>query len=250
VRKTLLGLREAVGTVARSRSVGFGLAALAVALGVLALLKSTLAGAIVIGALILAFAGVAVYGLILRDRFGGLWQIVDDIDEWDIQDDRGAKVVLTKTRKLRFLQNGVFAIRDWAWGSGKFDQNYSCEPGFAADHFWHDGRHNVVVSLRETKRRGDIESFVIKREFTDSFCEESETVHAEIMTETEQLTIKVIFPTSRPPKKAWASRRKDEAANKKHKKLDIHGGVDGRQFITHTLTRPDLGENYVVGWDW
>jgi hypothetical protein len=250
VRKTLLGLSEAVGTVARSRSVGFGLAALAVALGVVALLKSPIAGAIIIGSLILVFAGVAFYGLILRDRFGGLWQIIDDIDEWDIPDDTGKLVLLTKTRKLRFLQNGVFAIRDYAWGSGKVDGNYSCAPGHAADHFWHDGRHNVVVSLRETKRRGDIEDFTIKREFADSFCEDSESVHAEIMTETQQLTIKVVFPGSRPPTKAWASSRSDEAANKKHSKLDIHGGVDGRQFVTHTLTRPKLGENYVVGWDW
>jgi hypothetical protein len=224
---------------------------LAVALGAVALLKSPTAGAIVIGTIVFALVAVGLYGLILRDRFGGLWEIIDDIDEWDIQDADGKRVLLTKTRKLRFLQNGVFAIRDWAWGSGSFDANYSCSPGSAVDHFWHDGRHNVVVSLRETKGRGDVEDFTIKREFTDSFCEASETVHAEIMTETHQLTIKVIFPPSRPPKKAWVSRRKDEAANKKHRPLSIQGGgPDARQFITHTLIRPTLGENYVVGWDW
>jgi hypothetical protein len=244
------GLRDALETVIRSRAVAFVLALVAVGLGVVALLKSPVAAAIVIAAVVLAFTAVGVYGLLLRDRFGGLWEIIEDTDEWDIQDSVGELVLLTKTRRLRFLQNGVFAIRDYAWGDGDYQDGYSCNPGVAVDSFHHEGRHNVVVSLRETKQRGDVGDFQIQRTFVDSFRNESESVHADILTATQQLTIRVVFPPTRPPKRAWTTSHSAKAAQKKPHLLTPTGDPDGRQYIAHILRRPKLGEEYIVGWEW
>jgi hypothetical protein len=250
LRNAGAGLRDALETVIRSRAVAFLLALVAVGLGVVALLKSPVAAAIVIAALVISFTAVGIYGLLLRDRFGGLWEIIADTDEWDIRDASGNLVLLTKSRKLRFLQNGVFAIRDYAWGDGQYEDGYSCDPGVAVDNFRQEGRHNVVVSLRETKRRGDVGDFQIQRTFIDSFRNQSESVHADILTMTQQLTIKVMFPADRPPTRAWAISHSAKAAQKQPHTLSPKGAADGRQYVEHTLRRPKFGEEYIVGWDW
>lgn len=82
-----------------------------------------------LAALLVSFSGLGLYALILRDRFGGLYEAISDESEWDIHDASGTEAVLTRTRRLHFLQNGVFAIRDYAWGDGDVLADYQCSPG-------------------------------------------------------------------------------------------------------------------------
>ncbi len=197
------GASEAFLTVARSQVVSFGLALAGVGIAAVAFFASPLAGAIVSAALLISFSTLGVYALILRDRFGGLYESISDDSEWDIHDASGTEAVLTRTRKLHFLQNGVFAIRDYAWGDGDVLADYQCSPGVRVDTYGAAGKKNIVISLRETKERGDTETYVITRRMRDMFPAESEWVATEIVLPTQSMAIIVRFPADRPPSGAW-----------------------------------------------
>lgn len=244
----LRGTREAIRTIASSRTAAFGVALFGIGLGVLGLFRNPFAGAIVLAAVFVAFSLVGVYGLILRNRFGGLYAIVDDVDVWEIKDATGQNATMTKTRTMRFLQDGVFAIRDYAWGKGDLRADYDCTPGHPADYFTYDGRQNVLVSLRETKRRGDIETYTIKRRCVGTFTESREWVQAEILHETKQLTMTVIFPPDRPPQRAWLSQR--SRGQDWRENLVIDGTPSGQQRIEKILVEPRRGDAYTLSWDW
>jgi hypothetical protein len=242
------GASEAFLTVARSPVVSFVLGAVSLGLAILAFFASPLAGAIVFAALLLSFSGLGVYALILRDRFGGLYEAIVDESEWDIHDASGAEAVLTRKRKLRFLQNGVFAIRDYAWGDGDVLADYQCSPGVRVDTYGAAGKKNIVISLRETKKRGDVETYLITRQMKDMFPAESEWVATEISLPTQTATISVRFPADRPPSGAWLRCSSDP--DHVHATLPIQGSPDGRHRIEARVPKPRLRETYTIWWDW
>jgi hypothetical protein len=50
----------------------------------------------------------------------------------------------------------VVAIRDHTWGDGDLFANYSCQPGVPVDVYEDCSKYNVLISLRETKDKGDV----------------------------------------------------------------------------------------------
>ena len=247
-RAVVQGGTEAVLTAARSSVAMFGLTLLGVGLAILAFFADPLAGAILLGAMIVAFSGLGIYALILRDRFGGLYETISDASDWDIHDKTGADAALTKTRSLRFLQNGVFAIRDYAWGNGDVLADYKCAPGEAVDFYSAAGKQNIVISLRETKRRGDTGDYVITRQMKNMFPDQSEWVATEITQPTRLMSITVRFPADRPPSGAWLKRSSDP--DHKRSNLRVEGSPDGRQKISVQVAKPKLRETYTVWWEW
>jgi|GEM_PF-2109746 len=244
----LRATREAFFTVVRSRTTSFLLAVTGLGLGVLALFTEPLAGAVLLSSLVLAFVAVGLYALILRDRFGGLYEVLDDESLWDLRDSAGTDALLTRTRTLRFLQDGVFAIRDYAWGNGDVLADYSCDPGYPADYYSAGGRHNVVISLRDTKRRGDVDTYTIKRRTTDMFLGSSEWVSTETLQTTRRLTLTVLFPVSRIPVEAWLDRSSRPEHARKRLRAEVHSG--GRQKLSVTLHDPPLRETFTIWWRW
>jgi len=242
------GASEAVLTVARSPVASFALAVVSIGLAALALVANPLAGAVVLAALLVSFGVLGVYALLLRDRFGGLYEAISDESEWDIHDASGAKAVLRRTRRLRFLQNGVFAIRDYAWGDGDVLADYQCSPGVWVDTYGAAGKKNIVISLRETKKRGDTDTYVITRQMKNMFPAESEWVATEIVLPTQVMAITVRFPADRPPSGAWLRCSSDP--DHKRSTLPVEGSPDGRQRIEVRVAKPRLRETYTVWWDW
>jgi hypothetical protein len=53
----------------------------------------------------------------------------------------------------------VIAFEDYAWGDGDVLAEYKCSPGFEADRYLEGDRWNILISLRETKHRGDVQDF-------------------------------------------------------------------------------------------
>ncbi len=242
------GASEGFLIVARSPIASFGFGFLGLVAVGLAYLKDPVAGAIVLGALIVGFSSLGVYALILRDRFGGLYEAISDESEWDIHDGNGSEAVLVRRRRLRFLQNGVFAIRDYAWGDGDVLAGYEISPGVKADTYTVAGKRNVVISLRETKRRGDVETYLITRRMQNMFGNDSEWVATEVVLPTQEVKISVRFPADRPPQGAWLKRNSDP--DHKQEELSIEGGGDRRQKVSVRIARPKLYETYTVWWKW
>jgi hypothetical protein len=242
------GASEGFLTVARSPAASSGIAVLGLVAAALAYLKDPVAGAVILGSLIVAFSSLGVYALILRDRFGGLYETISDESDWDIHDSAGFEAVLVRRRRLHFLQNGVFAIRDYAWGDGDLLADYEISPGVRADTYTVAGKRSVVISLRETKRRGDVETYLITRRMRNMFVKDSEWVATEVTLPTQEVKITVRFPADRPPQGAWL--KQNSAPDHKQQKLPIEGGEDRRQTVSVRIQRPKLYETYTVWWKW
>lgn len=224
-----------------------GLGLIGLALGVIGLFKEPLAGAIILAAIILAFSLLGFYGFILRTRMGDPYEVIESEDCWDLVDDAGQDAWFVRTRQLRFLQDSVSAVREAARGDGRITEDYDCTPYKKADEFWSGGWHNVVISLRETKRRGDELPLTVKRHYLGSFTKSSESVDAMVTHDTRKHSIRVVFPADRPPKDVWFTRSSN---TNRREPLTREGLNSGRQQVVKTIPTPRRGETYTISWDW
>ena len=98
-----------------------------------------------------------------RARYRGMYAILDYDSALDILDREGEKAIITRRQVIRFLQDNVVAIHDHAWGDGELFAEYKCQPGVPVDIYEDGSKHNVLISLRETKNRGDVIELWIER---------------------------------------------------------------------------------------
>jgi hypothetical protein len=107
----------------------------------------------------------------------------------------------------------------------------------------------LLISLRETKRRNDVDEFNISWKLKDSFVREHELWETEILHKTKQLKVKIIFPASRLPRRAWI----EEHLRRRRRLLgpeSIHSLHDGRWQLSWRSDNPRLNERYQVHWEW
>src|SRR5262245_48042183 len=65
-----------------------------------------------------------------------------------LHDVKGAKATFHRTQKVRFLQDGVRAILDHAWGDGILLTHYEHSAGPLEDSFMDHGRRHLVIDLK------------------------------------------------------------------------------------------------------
>jgi hypothetical protein len=182
-------------------------------------------------------------------QYHGMYEILDYDATLEIADARGEKAVLTRREVVRFLQDNVVAIHDHAWGDGKLFARYRCQPGVPVDFYEDGSKHNILISLRETKNRGDEVEFWIERVIRNGFPGEQEWLETEIDHWMMQLKLAVVFPRDRPARRATLSRRstgKTTLLSQKHFALL----PDGRQKLTWDTKRPKLHDRYTIKWVW
>lgn len=189
-------------------------------------------------------------GLAGRLRYApGLYEVLEHDVHLTLKDRQGQRAAYEKHQRVRFLQDHVIAFQDTAWGDGDIFVNYRCSPGKAVDRYREGHRHRVLISLRETKQRGDTEEFYISRDIHQGFLTNHEYLHTEIYHRTHRLQMRVTFPHSHPPKAAWLT----EANTNRTADLDsnaIQKLPDGRKQIVWRKARPRLHEGYILAWDW
>jgi len=183
-------------------------------------------------------------------HYHGMYEILDYDSTLEIADPKGEKAILTRREVVRFLQDNVVAIHDHAWGDGELFARYRCQPGVPVD-FCEDGsKWNVLISLRETKNRGDVVKFWIERVIKGGFLEKNEWLETEIDHLMKRLKLSVIFPKGRPCRKATLSRRstgKTVLLTQKH----FAFLPDGRRHkLTWETKRPKLHDRYTIKWVW
>ena len=184
-----------------------------------------------------------------RVRYHGMYEILDYDAVLEIRDSKGRKAVLTRQETVRFLQSNVVAIHDHAWGDGELFVKYQCQPGVPVDFYEDGSKHNVLISLRETRNRRDIIELWIERVIRDGLLEDHEWFETEIDHWMKQLKLSVVFPKSRPCRRATLSRRstgETTALPQKHFALL----PDGRQKLTWETRRPKLHDRYTIKWVW
>ena len=182
-------------------------------------------------------------------RYHGMYEILVYDSTLEILDAKGKKAVVTRQEVVRFLQDNVVAIHDHAWGDGEQFAKYRCQPGVPVDFYEDGSKHNVLISLRETRNRGDVVELWIERVIRNGFLKKEEWFETEIDHLMRTFKRSVIFPKKRPCRRATLSRRstgKTTLLSQKHFALL----PDGRQKLTWETKRPKLHDRYTIKWAW
>ena len=179
----------------------------------------------------------------------GMYEVLDYQVQVEIKDAKGKNVLHRKREKVRYLQSNIIAYQDQVWGEGEFLVNYRCSPGKAVDRYREGHKTRILISLGETRDRGDQDEFIIEREIHDGYLAEREYVETEISHRTRQLTMQVLFPAARPPRQATIMEKL-----RNRKQLLSHSALkqlpDGRWQLTWQTGKPLLYERYLLSWEW
>ena len=179
----------------------------------------------------------------------GIYEVLSHEATLEIKDSKGHKAHLHKRQQVRYLQNNVIAYRDQAWGDGDALLNYCCSPGIEVDRYKPAHTTYIVISLRETKQRGDIDEYDIQWDAKDAFTRSREAWVTEISHRTTQIKLQIIFPTGRPPHNIKMTER---YRNRVHEidRANYQQMADGRWLISWQMQHPRINERFLFEWDW
>ena len=187
--------------------------------------------------------------LLSRRAQEGMYEVLNYDSVLELQDPRGEVAVFKRQQKVRFLQDNIIAYQDFAWGDGNILADYKCSPGAPVDQYQDGYRYNILISLRETKNRGDVLDFNIERTVTGGFTKPNEWRQVMLQHRTRKLRIAVIFPRERPCQRATLTERN---LNRTRVLAEDHLSMlsDGRQMLAWETTKPRLFEMYTLKWQW
>ncbi len=179
----------------------------------------------------------------------GMYEVLELDSRLELKDTKGQKAVSYKREKVRFVQDNIIAYQDKAWGDGDIFADYKVSPGVAVDRYRDGYRYRILISLRETKKRGDIEEFQIERTIKDGFIKPSEDWQIDVDHPTRRLSIAVVFPAKRFPKQVTLI----EQNTTRTTPLGLENRLilpDGRLQVMWSTERPRLFEAYNLHWEW
>ena len=123
------------------------------------------------------------------------------------------------------------------------------KPGVVVDRYQEGDRWHVLVSLRSTKQRGDMEDFYIERTVKNGFVKKEEWCQVEIRNPTRKLRISVILPKSRHSRQSQInqrSRHHTTSLSSDH----IEELPDGRQMLWWEAYDLRPLEIFTLKWRW
>jgi len=121
-----------------------------------------------------------------------------------LHDASGASATLSRRRaRVRFLRDRTFSIRDRVWGDGVVSPITDVEPGIVVDQFQEGDQLHSLISLREPKRRGELETVRVTHEMVDCFRADHEWFEVDVDVPTRSLRVEIHFPRNRAPRTAW-----------------------------------------------
>jgi len=179
----------------------------------------------------------------------GLYEVLDYETRLELHDVSGHDVTYFKRQRVRFLQNSIIAYQDQAWGDGDIFAEYQCSPGIPVDRYREGHRYRILISLRQTKNRGDIEEFHIQRRIIDGFTHATEDFQTEVDHRTHKLTSTIIFPKERLPQEVIVIEQKagrTQVLDREHFQIL----PDGRCQVTWQTAHPKHFEAYILRWKW
>lgn len=178
-----------------------------------------------------------------------MYEILDYESTWEMLDTEGRIAIFRKRQRVKFLQNNIIAFEDYAWGDGEIFVDYKCAPGVVVDRYREGDRWNILISLRGTKNKDDVEEFYIERTVKNGFTNSEEWQQAEIRRRTKRLQMNVIFPSGRPCRTAVINQRSQNrpvVLGPEH----FRTLPDGRQLLTWETSQVRSYDVYTLKWQW
>lgn len=231
----------------RSPVTGTVAGVLSVAVSITAFLRDPTAGALLLGFFVLAGTLIALVGLRRRDEYGGAYEALSEIHEWIIDDVKGVQAQLIKHRTLRIMQPAVFTLVDYAWGDGD-QEEVLCSPFEIVHQFLGaDGRYISIIALGEPRQPDDIVEYTFRRVLKGTFVDTTNWCQSELIHDTRELTLRIVFPVGKEPLEAYFWR---QTSRYKRQELRVSHGYGGRAAISKTLRWPEKNELYTISWTW
>jgi hypothetical protein len=179
----------------------------------------------------------------------GIYEVLEREIRLELKDPHGKEAIFHKRQRVRFLQDNIIAYEDKAWGDGKIFEDYKCSPGVPVDSYRDGYRWRILISLRKTENRGDVEEFNIQRTIKNGFRQKREDLQSDIDHRTHKMSLSVVFPPQRLPKHAWLIEQKRNRTTELGRE-NFHILPDGREQVTWTTDKPKLHEAYILRWEW
>lgn len=186
---------------------------------------------------------------IFAERVVGLYEVLSLEHELELFDAGGKKAVYRKREDIRVLQDYMMAYYDQAWGDGELFADYKCSPGVAVDRYRDGYKYQVLISLRQVKRRGDTIHINIERTVRNGFTQKLESSETDISHRMRHLSLFIIFPKTRHCKRISLIEKNDGHETP----LSLTQAEilpDGRQRISWATEKPRLFETYRLKWEW
>jgi hypothetical protein len=198
---------------------------------------------------LLSFLAKLAQRILGKRMYPGECEILEYTGCLTLLDAQGKHAVFSKHERARFLQDNVIAHQDIAWGVADIFAKYVCSPGVLVDIYREGYRYRILISLRETKNRGDIEDFHIERTILDGFTSPVEDFQYDIFRPMRCFSLSVVFPKDRHPKTVMLIEQNTTRRvplGPKHQSLL----PDGRLQVTWKTRKPRLFESYIIQWLW
>ena len=133
----------------------------------------------------------------------GMYEVLEYESTLELLDRQGKRASFKKHEKVRYRQNNIIAYQDQGWSDGQSLLDYRCSPGVVVDQYRPGQKTYILISLRESKRRGDVDEFHMEWGLREAFVRAREQWETEINHRTRQLQMRLIFPKTRPPVRVW-----------------------------------------------
>ena len=179
----------------------------------------------------------------------GLYEVLEYESTLELKDTKGQRATFHKRQKVRYLQDNIIAYQDQAWGDGEILLRYRCSPGKAVDRYRLGHKTHILISLREVKNKGDADEFNIQRVIRNGFLRSEEQWETEISHPTDQLKIRLLFPSERFPKRVVVL-ESDRQRSQVLPSASIRTLPDGRCQVIWEQVKPHLHERYILKWLW
>jgi hypothetical protein len=161
-----------------------------------------------------------------------------------IHDRQGRRVTLKRQERIRFLQEGVSAILDHAWGNGVVVTSYQTDAGRIEGSLRDDGKRHLVIGLKREMHRGDILDFSVERTIVGAVTGRQEWLETIIDHPIRQLTCNIVFPKARPCQRATFTDEQTEA------NVPLVVGSNGLTLVHFHKTLPRQHTPYTLSWNW
>lgn len=140
---------------------------------------------------------------VMQNRsYKGMYEVLEYESTLELKDRAGKRATFKKREKVRYLQDNVIAYQDQAWGDGEILLNYRCTPGTPVDQYRSGHKTYILVSRREVKNRGDVDEFNVEWNIRQGFLKRTGYWETHVTHRTRHLEVNVVFPKSRPPRRA------------------------------------------------
>jgi hypothetical protein len=175
--------------------------------------------------------------------FPGPYEILDYFATLNLEDPDGKRATFRRTQTIRFLQEGVSAILDHAWGDGVLSSYYHTDAGKVEGSISDGNRRHFIIRLHHRMKRGDALTFQVQRTAMVGFMADQEWLETTIDHPIRRLRRRIVFPPQRKCQRAEleirARRISLEPAQRR-----------GRTLVDFTARHPLPHMPYTVRWTW